>query len=166
MVSRRRVVQNLLCSGLHLHRHFPKHLLDRIEHAIAASEVEHRGEIRFAVETALDIGPLLRGQTARNRAIDVFARLRVWDTEQNNGVLIYLLLAERDIEIVADRGIADKVPPHEWEAICRAMEQHLREERFAVGILAGIEAVSALLTQHFPSTGADRNELPNQPVVL
>ncbi|MFO1351680.1 MAG: TPM domain-containing protein [Gammaproteobacteria bacterium] len=128
-----RVVQNLLCSGLHLHRHFPQAPIDRIEHAIAASEVEHRGEIRFAVETALDIGPLLRGQTARNRAIDVFARLRVWDTEQNNGVLIYLLLAERDIEIVADRGIADKVPPHEWEAIRRAMSNTCAKKSSAVG---------------------------------
>jgi uncharacterized membrane protein len=137
-----------------------------IEQAIRDSETMHSGEIRFAVEAALDVGPLLRNQSARERAIDVFSFLRVWDTDQNNGVLVYLLLADRDVEIVADRGIARHVSSDEWERICRDMETAFREGRFEHGVLAGIRAVSAHLTRHYPGAGGRGDELPNAPVVL
>jgi uncharacterized membrane protein len=126
----------------------------------------HNGQIRFAVEAALDIRPLLCNQSARARAIDVFSFLRVWDTEHNNGVLVYLLLADRDVEIVADRGISRHVVPEEWEQICRNMERSFREGRFEEGVLAGIRAVSAHLTRHHPGQGKRQNELPDAPVVL
>jgi uncharacterized membrane protein len=137
-----------------------------IEQAIRESEATHNGQIRFAVEAALDIGPLLRNQSARERAIDVFSFLRVWDTEHNNGVLVYLLLADRDVEIVADRGIARRVAPEEWERVCRDMEAAFREGRFENGVIDGIRAVSAHLARHHPGTGGRPNELPDQPVVL
>jgi uncharacterized membrane protein len=138
--------------------------MQAIERAIRESEKTHRGQIRFAVEAALDTLPLLRGQTARARAVEVFSHLRVWDTEHNNGVLIYLLLADRDVEILADRGIHGRVSAEAWERVCREMEAAFRAGRFEDGALAGIRAVGALLAQHFP--GAGGHELPDRPVVL
>ncbi len=149
-----------------VNRAFPKDALDAIDRAIKASEASHRGEIRFAVEGLLHIEPLLRGQTARERAIDVFSQLRIWDTEGNNGVLIYLLLADRDVEIVADRGIDAKVGPQEWEKICRNMEAAFRQGDFEGGVVGGIREVTRHLAEHFPPVGGDRNELPDSPVVL
>jgi len=109
---------------------------------------------------------LVRGETPRERAIEIFSRLRIWDTEANCGVLIYVLLADRDVEIVADRGIHRRVGDEAWEAICRAMEAQFRERRFVDGAIGGVEAINQLLAQHFPSTGSGPNELPDQPVVL
>jgi uncharacterized membrane protein len=137
-----------------------------IEQAIRDSESTHSGQIRFAVEAALDIGPLLRNQSARERAIDVFSFLRVWDTQHNNGVLVYLLLADRDVEIVADRGIARHVASDQWERVCRDMEAAFRAGRFEDGVLNGIRAVSGHLSRHHPGTGTRPNELPDAPVVL
>ena len=147
-------------------RAFPRDTLTAIDKAIKASEAMHRGEIRFAVEGALHIEPLLRGQTARERAINVFSQLRIWDTEHNNGILIYLLLSDRDVEIVADRGIDAKVGPQEWERICRGMEAAFRRADFEGGGIGGIKEVTRLLAEHFPAAGDDRNELPDKPVVL
>lgn len=149
-----------------VNRVFPRDALIAIDRAIKESETEHRGEIRFAVEGALHIEPLLRGQTARERAIDVFSQLRIWDTEGNNGVLIYLLLADRDVEIVADRGIHEKVGGQEWERICRNMEAAFRQADYEGGVIGGIREVTRHLAEHFPPVGDDRNELPDKPVVL
>ena len=149
-----------------VNRAFPRDALMEIEKAIKASEATHCAEIRFVVEGALDTAPLSRGQTARERAIDVFSQLRIWDTERNNGVLIYLLLADRDVEIVADRGIDAKVGPREWERICRKMEAAFREADFQGGVVGGIQEVTRHLAEHFPPIGDDRNELPDKPVVL
>ncbi|HWS16137.1 MAG TPA: TPM domain-containing protein, partial [Candidatus Methylomirabilis sp.] len=110
--------------------------------------------------------PLFRGHSARERAIDVFSLLRIWDTERNNGVLIYLLLADRDVEIVADRGIHAKVGTEGWETICRPMETAFRQGDFEGGVIRGIQAVTRHLVEHFPAAGDDRNELPDNPVVL
>jgi uncharacterized membrane protein len=145
---------------------FPPAAMARIETAIAASEARHRGEIRFAVEASLAPLPLVRGLTARDRALEVFSQLRVWDTEENNGVLIYLLLADRDVEILADRGIARVVPHDDWEAICRAMEQRFRVKHYEEGVLLGIAEIDRRLVQHFPRLGDDTNELPDRPVKL
>ena len=150
----------------HLRHTFPAATLQAVEAAIREAESTHHGQIRFAVEAALDIGPLLGNQTAHERAIEVFSRLRVWDTEHNNGVLIYLLLADRDVEIIADRGVYARVGQQGWESICRDMEAEFRAGRFEAGVLAGIRAVSAHLRKHYPSQGAGANELPDQPVLL
>jgi uncharacterized membrane protein len=162
----KRIVRHLMATHWRVNRAFPRATLTAIDKAIKASEEMHRGEIRFAVEGALHIDPLLRGQTARERAIDVFSQLRIWDTEHNNGVLIYLLLSDRDVEIVADRGIDAKVGPEEWEKICRNMEAAFRRENYEGGVVSGIQEVTRHLAEHFPPAGGDRNELPDKPVLL
>jgi uncharacterized membrane protein len=161
-----RLLRHLATSSRLVRRRFPEAAMRAIESEIAAGEQQHEPEIRFAVEGALHPRAILRGQTPRARAIDVFSELRVWDTEHNTGVLIYLLLADRDVEIVADRGVARRIAPVEWEVICREMEAHLREGRYEAGALAGIRATSDLLARHFPARGPGRGEQPDRPIVL
>jgi len=139
-------------------------VLSRIEQAIKMGEHAHSGRVRFVVEGALDGAPLLRNQPARERALDIFSHLRIWDTQHNNGVLIYLLLADRDVEIVADRGIDAKVGLAGWDRICREMESEFRAGKFESGVINGIAAVSRELATHFPAHGPHRNELPDKPV--
>lgn len=162
----KRITKHLLTSEWQVNRHFPVATLAAIEQEIKTSETLHSGEIRFVVEGALDGVQLFKDQTAQARAIDIFSQLRVWDTELNNGVLIYLLLADRDIEIIADRGVCKKVGTEEWEKICVTMENYFKENNFHQGVTAGIDAVTQLLQKHFPITSNDRNELPNRPVVM
>ena len=162
----KRVMQHLSGSRAAVRRAFPPHALEAIERAIRETEARHDGQIRFAVEAALDLSPLLAGQMARERAIEVFSELRVWDTEHNNGVLIYLLLADRDVEIVADRGIHAQLGQETWEAICREMETAFRDGQFEAGVLAGIRAVGEHLAHHFPARSGKSNEMPDRPVVL
>lgn len=161
-----RLLRHLISPHWRVRRAFPPSVLTRIGQAIVRSEARHGGQIRFAVEHALDTASLLRGMSARERALDVFSALRVWDTEHNSGVLIYLLLAERDVEIVADRGVHGRVGVHGWEAICREMESAFRQGNFEQGVLSGIERVSNLLESHYPSNRRGPNELPDTPVVL
>jgi uncharacterized membrane protein len=161
-----RALRHLLSLPGAVARAFPADAFHRIEEAIRKGENLHDGEIRFAVEAALDPLPLWRGVTARERAIEVFSQLGVWDTERNNGVLIYLLLAERDVEIVADRGFNGKVTSEEWEQVCRRMESALREGHYAEAVVAGIEAISRILAHHFPPSSRGRNELPDRPAAL
>ncbi len=147
---------------------YSEQTLERVQQAIADSEREHSGEIRFAVEAALPWSYLRRDAPARERAAMAFAKLRVWDTEQNNGVLIYVELADQSIEIVADRGIGRRVPRAEWDAICHAMRDHFRAGRFEQGTIEGVRAVGAVLARHFPLAEGERNpnELSNRPAVL
>ena len=162
----KRIVKHLLVTDGQVRRAFPRSTLMMIEKTIKESEAAHVGEIRFAVEGALDGLPLFKGQSARERAIEVFSQLRVWDTEDNSGLLIYLLLADRAVEIVADRGIDAKVSPQEWTAICQQMEAAFRESNYEGGVIRGVQAVTQHLVQHFPAGGHDGNELPDKPVVL
>jgi uncharacterized membrane protein len=150
---------------------FPSSTLDAIEQAIKRAEQTHAGEIRFAIETALTPMHILNEVTAHARALDVFANLRVWDTEKNNGVLIYVQLADRHVEIVADRGFNGRVSEAEWQAVCRLMEGHFRNGQFQVGSIAGVDAVGTLLVRHFPQTSAQQaspphNQLPDRPTLL
>jgi uncharacterized membrane protein len=158
-----RTLRHLLALPGTVARAFPGNAFSRIEQAIREGEKRHGGEIRFAVEAALDPAQIWRGVTARERSIAVFSELGVWDTERNNGVLLYLLLAERDVEIVADRGFNGKVSAEEWESVCRRMEGMLRDGRAADAVIAGIEALTQVLGRHFPPQTADRNELPDAP---
>jgi uncharacterized membrane protein len=161
----KRIGKHLLAHRWRLRRLFPPAVLANIEQAIKAGEATHAGQVRFVVEGALDGAPLFRDQPARQRAIDIFSQLRVWDTAHNNGVLIYLLLADRQVEIVADRGIDAKVGAAGWEQISSDMEAEFRAGRFERGVISGIEAVSRQLARHFPARGG-RNELPDTPVVI
>ena len=159
--------------GRHLLEHrwrerkiFPPKVLAAIEQAIKAGEATHAGQIRFVVEGALDGAPLFRDQPARERALDIFAQLRIWDTAHNNGVLIYLLLADRKVEIVADRGIDASIGAAGWQQICADMEREFRTGNFQAGIIGGIDAVSKQLAAYFPHHAGDQNELPDAPVVI
>ncbi len=147
-------------------RTFPPEALERIQRTIAEGERHHVGQVCFAVEPALPLSLVLQHETPRARALETFGRLRVWDTEHNSGVLVYVLLADKDVEIVADRGIHRKVREGAWRDICQTMESAFREERFEQGVVAGIEAVSALLARHFPRDAAGGNELSDRPVML
>lgn len=162
----KRFFRHLVSLPVLLHRKFPAALLAEIETAIRDSEQHHHGEIRFAIETALPLSAIFRRVTARQAAIQAFSRLGVWDTQENSGVLIYLLLADHDLEIVADRGIAEKVGQVEWDEIARVMEQHFKMGNFRRGALEGIARVTRLLATHFPPQTRNPNELPNQPVII
>jgi uncharacterized membrane protein len=150
----------------HVRKHFPPSVLKNIEHAIRETENTHNGELRFVIEAALHPYALWQGETPRQRAIELFAKLGIWDTEHNNGVLIYLLLADHDVEIVADRGIHGHVGPEGWEAICRRMETAFRKGEFEAGMLAGIREIGVVLQKHFPANGSNKNELPDEPLVV
>ena len=141
--------------------------LQRLTERVQHSEAGHSGEIRLCVEAGLPLSYLWRGATARERALAMFGKLRVWDTEHNNGVLIYLLLAEHAIEIVADRGVARHVPPQHWQALARDMASAFKAGRFEQGLAAAVDAVDQLLRQHFAlaAGAANPNELPDAPLV-
>ena len=162
----KRLLRHLFSDQWSVRRAFPPAALRAIRDTIGAQEKRHGGELRFAVEASLPLLQLWRGQDARARALELFSQLRVWDTEHNSGVLIYLLLADKRVEIVADRGIHSRVGGTAWEAICGEMQRAFADGRFEQGASFGVMAISDLLATHFPPTGARRNELPNEPVVL
>ncbi|SEL45198.1 TPM domain-containing protein [Nitrosovibrio tenuis] len=162
-----RMLRHLFTGHVAIKRVFSETALTAIGKAIENSEISHEGEIRFAVEAALNTPSLLRDQSGRERAVEVFSQLRVWDTEHNNGVLIYLLLADRNVEIIADRGINVRVKAEEWERICREMETAFAQGQFETGVIAGIDAIGRHLQEHFPTTtGGGENELPDRPIIL
>ncbi|HEY4093820.1 MAG TPA: TPM domain-containing protein [Luteibacter sp.] len=162
-----RIATNLFGAWFQIGRQFPKDTLDAIAARVSDGERTHRGELRVAVESRLPFAAVSDGVTARDRAAELFAHLRVWDTEDNCGVLLYVLLAEHRIEIVADRGIAAKVAADEWNAITSHMRDEFAKGHFREAVLTGVDEVGALLARHFPSDGSPRtNELPDQPLLL
>jgi uncharacterized membrane protein len=173
-----RVLRHLATSARRTRALFTPAVRGAIEEAIGAAEQQHAGEIRFVIETALPWHLLWHGTTPRRRALALFAQLHIWDTEHNNGVLIYLLRADRAVEIIADRGINARVSEAEWQRVCREVEQEYRAGRYLEGSRAAVSGVARLLRAHFPKGGAqgdghdndrgnDRgNELPNQPILL
>lgn len=168
----RRMTKHLMTGSMAVKLAFPARSMDAIEQAIRETETRHGGQIRFAVEASLDFTALFRNQTAGERGIEMFSQLRVWDTEHNNGVLIYLLLADHDVEIIADRGIHTKLGSAVWEAICHDMEAAFRLGHFEEGVIDGVHAVGRHLQRHFPKKSGlaegelPSNELPDKPVVL
>jgi uncharacterized membrane protein YgcG len=158
--------RHVAMSPLRARASFPPSVLDSLQVRIAAAEKRHRGEIRLVVEAELTTAQLWHDLTSRERARQVFGEQGVWNTEENNGVLVYLLLADRRVEIVADRGIDARVGAADWEGICRMMESHFRAGRFEAGAGAGVDAVSALLAAHFPASGERRNELDDRPALI
>lgn len=145
---------------------FPPRTMAAIEACVAREETRHDGEVCFAVEAALPLRALFTDAAPRDRAIEVFSGMRIWDTEQNAGVLIYVLLADRQVEIIADRGIHSRVGATAWEAICGAMQRAFAERRFEEGAIVGVRAISDLLATHFPPRAVNPDELPNRPVIL
>ncbi len=163
----RRILKHLAIPDWTVRRAFPARIGDAVKQAVRALEKAHNVELKVVVEGGLPPAALLRGVTSRERAVDLFSQLRVWDTANNTGVLIYLQFADRKIEIVADRGISARVRQQEWDAACAAMAKEFRDGRYEQGALAGIEHVSALLAKHLPPPPpGDRDELPDEPVVI
>jgi len=161
-----RLGRHFLTDHLIARRKFSAQALKRIEEAISRGERMHEGQLRFVVEASLPLTQVFRGLEPRERALQLFGQLGVWDTEHNNGVLVYVLLADKDVEIVADRGINRRVPQDTWETVCRAMEAAFKEGRFEDGAVDGITAIGELLAQHFPRSAPGPNELPDQPIVI
>ena len=159
-----RFLKHLLTPHWWVVRAFPADVLRQVESAIKASERQHDGELRFAIEGPLPL-PALKA-TTRKRAEALFGQLGVWDTEHNSGVLIYVQLVDRRIEIVADRGISARVEQAQWSAICGRMEASFKQNNFLKGSLEAIEAITGILAAHFPPRGRNPNELPDKPVVL
>jgi len=160
-----RIGKHLLTTHWQVDRAFPADAMIEIESTIKASKAAHVGEISFAIEGALHSTCLIKEQSSRERAIELFSQLRVWDTEHRNGLLIYVLLADRAVEIVADRGINAKVNPHDWDSICRTMEDGFRRGHYEDGVVSGIEAVTQLLIEHFPARSTERElqGVPSRP---
>jgi hypothetical protein len=162
----KRILRHLATTQGRITRAFPPPVMNAIEQAVKASEITHTGEVRFVVEGALDGAPLFGGQTAKERALELFSQLRMWDTAHNTGVLIYLLLADRAVEIVADRGIHAKAGPRTWVTICHEMEAAFKAAEFEGGTVGGIQAVTRQLVVHFPAGAHNANELPDKPLLI
>lgn len=160
-----RILRHLWKDESDARRAVPADVLERLAQRVAASERRHTGEVRICIEAGLPWSYLRRNASTRERAVTLFGKMRVWDTEHNNGVLIYLLLAEHAIELVADRGLNRHVQPAEWQAMVARLGSAFREGRFEDGLTQALEEVSAVLVTHFPATEGLRraNEQPNTP---
>ena len=165
-MSTARFFRHLFASRWATRRRFTDAVDSAIESAIRTAESRTSGEIRFVIETALDPVAAARGHAPRARALEVFGQFRVWDTELRNGVLIYVLVADRVVEILADRGAAALIAADGWDAAARRMEAEFRAGRYREGAIAGVDSIGDLLARHFPARAADRDELPNQPALL
>lgn len=162
----KRFFRHVWMSPIQMRRAFPQATLDAIEQAVAVTEKTHRGQVRFVVEAELTTAQLWADLTSRERAVQVFSFLHVWDTEENNGVLIYVLLADHRVEIVADRGIHKHVGNERWQAICREIELHYRKGEFKDGSIAGIHKIGEELAHYYPARGDEVNEQSDAPVVM
>jgi uncharacterized membrane protein len=163
----KRFWRHILMSPLKARRAFPESVMEAIGREVSAGERGHRGEVRLVVEAELTTAQLWADLRSRERAIELFAQLRVWDTEDNTGVLLYVLLADRKVEIVADRGIARKVDQSEWDAICASMGAAFAKGDFARGAIVGVQAASLLLDRHFPAGDSENpNEMPDKPLLI
>lgn len=162
-----RILKHLAMPDWAVRRAFPARTGEVVMAAVRAAEKAHHVELRVALEGGLPLAALLRGQGSRERAIELFSMLRVWDTEHNTGVLVYVQFVDRKIEIVADRGVAARVKQEEWDRVCSQIAREFAAGRFEQGALAGIAAITELLERHVPPPPrGDRDELPDRPVVL
>lgn len=161
-----RIIKHLSFPAWRVSLAFPKSTRKAIADEITRSETQHDGELRFVVVGGLDPARLWRGVSARQHAVELFSQLRVWDTEHNSGVLIYVQLADRQVEILADRGIHKKVGDAAWQAICAGMQQAFRAGKFQDGALEGVRAVSRILAEHFPARQSNPDELSNEVVLM
>lgn len=161
-----RTFSHLVSDARSVRRAFDDALLTRIEEAIARSERGHSAEVRIAIEASLPLRDVWRGRTPRERALEVFGALGVWDTAANNGVLLYVLWADRAVEIVADRAAAAAIAPARWREVCDALVAAYRSRDFERGTVAAIERIGELLIEAFPAAAGDANELPDRPAIL
>jgi uncharacterized membrane protein YgcG len=145
---------------------FPCATLTAIQQAIADGESLHRAEIRLIVEPSLELSEIFAGVSSRQRAHELFSQYRIWDTEENAGILIYIELADHQVEIVADRGIASLIPNHYWHAICKTMTEGFAQGKYHDSVLQGLQQLNAVLQEHFPEQDRQANQLSNKPILL
>lgn len=162
----KRILRHLLTTTAAGRRAFPPATLEAIQHAIGAGETVHRAEVRLIIEPALELGELWRGESARQRALELFAEYGIWDTEENCGVLIYINLADHKVEIVADRAVGRAIATHEWEAVCKTMTRDFARGQFHDSVIAALEQLNALLQQRFPASGPRPDQLSNRPLII
>ena len=162
----RRLLRHLTLTHSRVRRAFAPGTCKALAQRIHQSEAQHAGQLRLVIEGALDLPALWRGQSSRDRALELFAHLGIWDTPHNNGVLVYVLMADRSVEIVADRGIDACCGQAAWNRIAMAMAQQFACGAFAQGTLQGLEAITRLLARHFPPVPGQKNDLPDAPIVL
>lgn len=162
----KRLLRHLTLTHFTVRRAFAPSTCKALAQRIRESEAQHAGQLRLVIEGALDLPALWRGQSARDRALELFAHLGVWDTPHNNGVLVYVLMADRGVEIVADRGIDACCGQADWNRISTAMAQQFASGEFEQGTLQGLEAITRLLAHHFPPVPGQRNDLPDSPILL
>lgn len=161
-----RLIRHLRATTGDGQRAFPESTLKALEEAIAHGETRHRAEVRLVIEPSLSLQAVLNGMSPRERARQLFAQYGVWDTEENCGVLIYINLADHQVEIVADRGVGRVISPGDWEAICRTMTSGFARGEYCDSVLAALGELNALLQQHYPDDGSTHNQLSNKPVML
>lgn len=166
MKTLKRLLRHLFCTGRAGRRAFPPETLQAIEAAIAEGETRHRAELRLIIEPALDFQDVLDGVTTRERARELFAQYGVWDTEDNCGVLVYINLADHQVEIVADRGVGRAVPAADWQHACRTMTDGFARNDYHGSTLAALAELESLLQRHYPDDGSTRNQLADKPVML
>lgn len=160
----KRLWQNLTTGRWHVRRLLAPTGAAAITEAVRVTERTTSAQIKVVVEAALDVAPLFRGQTARERSLEVFGLERVWDTSANNGILLYLLVAERDAEIVADRGFNGVVAPEEWSDLCNALTREIASTGFVPAIVQAVERIGTIATRTFPVTESG-NELRDELLV-
>jgi uncharacterized membrane protein len=161
-----RFFRHLLVTARHGRRAFPDSTLQAIQTAIAHGENRHRAEVRLMIEASLPLHEVLSGTTPRQRACELFTEYRIWDTEENCGILIYINLADHDVEIVTDRAVGRTLDPDAWESVCQMMTGGYRQGKFQDSTVAALEHLNDLLETAFPDDGSRANQLSNQPLVL
>ena len=166
MIHFSRLFKHLFATSRQTKKHFPLSGLQLIEDRIAESEIGHSGQIRVVIETTLSPYAIWHQQSSRERAIEVFSLQKIWDTENNNGVLIYLLMADHAFEIIADRGVHQKVGDEFWKKVCEMMEIHLKNSDFQTGVLTGIYEIDQILRQFYPASVITPNELSDEPILI
>jgi hypothetical protein len=166
MIHFSRLFKHLFATSRQTKKHFPLSGLQLIEDRIAESEIGHSGQIRVVIETTLSPYAIWHQQSSRERAIEVFSLQKIWDTENNNGVLIYLLMADHAFEIIADRGVHQKVGDEFWKKVSEMMEIHLKNSDFQTGVLTGIYEIDQILRQFYPASVITPNELSDKPILI
>ncbi len=162
-----RLYRHVLATQRGAHRLFSEQIMRRLQEVVAAGEATHRGEVRLIVESALPLRKVRRGMSTRQRALDLFGTFRVWDTEENNGVLLYINIADRKLEVIADRAAAQAVAGAHWQAVCDLALRSFRAGDFERGVTEALQAIHESLAGAFPTHGTPRaNELPDAPVLL
>lgn len=165
-----RALRHVKTSKSHGKRAFPSATLAAIQTIITAGEDKHRAEIRLIVEPSLDLAAIMGGMTSRERAGELFTDYRIWDTEENCGVLIYINLADHQVEIIADRGIARLVPADHWHAVCKTMTDGFAQGLYHDSVVNGLQQLNAILKKYFPegesTQSPQSNQLSNQPILL